>query len=186
MKKILIILVLFVISSNMYAQIEIDMAGESIKDDTKNGTYYMKDVNDYLLPYTGTWKYIDGNKEFRITLTKVIKYHVLIQDYNIDYYKDGLIIQYEKYENGILIYNSLQSTHPAAAIKEFGNLRMSFKDYGRNGCMFPVDLMLIPIGNNQYNLKFKIDRFEARNTYFQQHPNEPYFSVPNDIIMTKL
>lgn len=186
MKKIFITIISIISINFTYSQIIRDMDSESIKDDTKNGTYYIKDINNYMLPYVGTWRYIEGNKEFRITLTKVIKYHVIIQDFNIDYYIDGLIMQYQKIENGQLIFTSPISTHADGIIKEYGHLRMSFKDYGRNGSMFPVDLKLIPISNNQFKLKFKLDRFEARNTYHQQHPNEPYFSVPNDIIMTKM
>jgi hypothetical protein len=184
MKKIFITICILVFSNIISAQIVRDMVDNPIKDDTKNGTYYIKDVNDYMLPYIGTWKYIEGNKEFRISLTKVTKYHDT--KFGDDYYYDGMLIGYQKYENGQLIFNTPPDTYPACSIREFGKLRMTIKDYGRNGCMFPVSLDLISNGNNQYNLKFKIDKFEQRNTYFEQHPNEPYFSVPNDIIMTKL
>lgn len=187
MKNILVTILFTLLSSNYScSQIIRDMAGESLKDEFKNGTYYIKDVNNYMLSYIGTWKYIEGNKEFRITLTKVTKYHEIDIDYNHSYYIDGLILQYQKYENSILTFTSPIINYPDGIIKEVGKLRMTIKDYGRNGCMFPVALDLISTGNNQYNLKFKIDMFEQRNTYFEQHPNEPYFSIPNDIIMTKI
>ena len=64
---------------------------------------------------------------------------------------------------------------------------MSFIDYERNGESFPVDLILIPTGGfNNYNLKFKLDRFERRNTYYESNSDEPYFSVPNNVLMTKV
>jgi hypothetical protein len=186
MKKIFITICIFVFSNIISAQVEIDMAGERQNIHYENGTYYIKDVNNYMLPYTGTWKYINGINEFRITLTKVSKDHIVFSDYNTDYYEDGLLLKYQQFLNGQLIYESPISTFSSGIIKEFGKLRMTIKDYGRNGCMFPVSLDLISNGNNQYNLKFKIDMFEQRNTYFEQHPNEPYFSIPNDIIMTKI
>lgn len=186
MKNILITISFLFFTSNSFSQIVRDMAAEAINNDRKNGAYYIKDVNNYMLPYIGTWSYINGNKEFRIILTKVSMHHVVFQDYNIDYYKDGLTLEYQKYENGQLIFESPSNISPSGIIKEFGKLNMSFKDYGRYGLMFPVDLKLIPISGGAYQLNFKIDKFEQRNTYFKEHPNEPYFSVPNDIIMTKL
>jgi hypothetical protein len=189
MKNIATIL-LFMFITFSYSQftvnpIIIDMAGTPVVNETKNGTYYIKDINNYMLPYIGTWKYTYGNKEFRITITKVEMHHVYIPDRNIDYYTDGLRIKYQKYENGILIYDSPLRMNPTGVIKEFGKLGMSFTDYQRNDESFPLKLTLIPFGN-QYQLKFWLNKFERRNTYYQQHPNEPYFSVPNDIIMTKM
>ncbi len=173
------------------AQTVVDMSNShNINWERKNGQFYLKDVNNYILPYLGSWKYVDGNKEFRITLTKVTKHHITIPDYQINYYCDGLLIQYQKFENGILVYNSPTLSFPTGIIKEFGKLNMSFKDYERNGEIFPVDLLLTPINSigsvRQYKLRFRLDKFEQRNTYFQQHPSEPYFSVPNDIDMVKL
>ncbi|WP_396153207.1 DUF6705 family protein [Flavobacterium sp.] len=187
MKNILCIIVTILMFSCLSAQTVVDMANShTINWNMKNGQNYLKDVNDYMLPYIGTWSYVYGNKEFRITLTKVTKHHATYPHYNINYYTDGFRIQYQKYENGILIYDSPLRENPTGIIKEFGKLNMSFTDYERNGEIFPVDLILIPNGSGQYNLKFKLDKFERRNTYYQQHPNEPYFSVPNDIVMTKM
>lgn len=169
------------------AQTVIDLSQKSFEGDTENGTYYHKDVNNYMQPYIGTWQYINGTTEFRITLTKVEMHHVTFPDYNIDYYKDGLRIQYQKYENGTLTYNSIVRQNPTGIIKEFGKLRMSFTDYQRNNEVFPADLTLIATGLNEQNsLKFVLDRVERRNTYHDEHPSESYFSVPNNILMTRM
>ena len=187
MKNILFTISLILFTNFLFSQTIIDMAGEPVNGEMENGQYYIKDVNNFMLPYLGTWKYINGNKEFRITLTKVPMFHVVFSDYNTDYYKDGLLIQYQKYENGQLIYNSQIGTYPTGIIKEYGKLNMSFTDYERNGESFPVDLTLFSeMNSNVEYLKFKIDKFERSNTYYDQHPNEPYFSVPNDIVMTKM
>ncbi|MFD2907940.1 DUF6705 family protein [Flavobacterium ardleyense] len=189
MKNIFYTLFIGLFFSFSNAQTIVDMAGKRQNEHYENGTYYIKDINNYMLPYLGTWKYVDGNKEFRITLTKVTKHHVVYTDYNINHYIDGLRIQYQKYENGQLIYNSIVRQNPTGIIKEFRKLNMSFTDYERNNEIFPVDLLLIPLNNMgtpQYKLKFKLDKFERRNTYYEQHPNEPYFSVPDNIEMIKM
>jgi hypothetical protein len=160
------------------------MASERQLTHYKNGTYYIKDLNDYMLPYLGTWRYINGNKEFRITLIKVTKHHDT--DFGDNFYIDGLRIQYQKLENGNVVYNSIVRQNPTGIIKEFGKLKMSFTDYERNNESFPLDLILIPNNNGQYNLKFKLDHFERRNIYHDLHPNEPFFSVPNNVIMNKM
>ena len=187
MKNILFTIPFILFTSTLLSQTIVDMAGERLSTYRKNGAYYIKDINNYMQPYLGTWTYTDGNNEFRITLTKVAMHHDTDTDYNIDYYIDGLRIQYKKYENGVVVYNSILRMNPTGIIKEFGKLNMSFTDYERNNESFPLDLILISTGTvNQYNLRFKLDKFERRNTYHSEHPNEPYFSVPNDIIMTKL
>jgi len=187
MKHILFTLSFIFFTTSIFAQTVVNMAGERQNKHYENGQYYIKDINNYMQPYLGTWQYINVNTEFRITLTKVEMYHDVDTDYNIDYYIDGLLISYQKLENGIITFQSFPDTYPTGIIKEFGNLDMSFTDYDRNAEIFPLKLTLIPTGTlNEYNLKFKLDKFERRNTYHDEHTNEPYFSVPNDIIMTKM
>jgi hypothetical protein len=187
MKNIFYTLLLVFITCSSSAQIEVDMANShNIDWERKNGQYYLKDVNDYMLPYLGTWRYINGNKEFRITLTKVTMFHVIIPQANSNYYRDGLLIKYQKFDNGQLLFSSPLENFPTGIIKEFGKLNMSFTDYQRSEEIFPVDLILIPNGNGQYDLKFKLDSFERSNVYHDLFPNEPFFSVPNNIIMIKM
>lgn len=191
MKNIFKYFALLITSCSLSAQTIINMADNNMPINyTKNGTYYIKDINNYMLPFLGTWSYINGNKEFRITITKVTKFNVLFPDYNINYFCDGLLIHYQKHENGTIVYNSPIDDFPDGDIEEFGLLEMSFTDYQRNEETFPLTLTLIPLNiigqTPQYNLKFELDKFERRNTYHDQHPNEPYFSVPDGIIMTKV
>ncbi|WP_152611499.1 DUF6705 family protein [Psychroserpens damuponensis] len=187
MKNILFTILFILFTSTLLPQTIVDMAGERLGTHRKNGAYYIKDINNYMQPYLGTWSYTNGNNEFRITLTKDIMYHDVYPDYNIDYYIDGLRIQYQKYDNGVLTYTSNFDEYPTGIIKQFGKLNMSFTDNERNNESFPLDLILISTSTvNTYNLRFKLDKFERRNTYYEEHPDEPYFSVPNDIIMTKL
>lgn len=197
------------ICNGLFAQIVIDMANEEYPDEyDKNGEYYIKDVGEFMNPYVGTWQYIDGDTEFRITIEKVEMYNVTIPEYYIDYYEDGLRINYQRYENGVLIFESPQNSTPTGLIEEFGNLSSTFTDYERfvennilitsSYASFDTDFDLIPISSNEYNLHFRMSKIEGlmafemengerRGTYYvKPNPNAPYFSVPNDIIMTKM
>jgi len=184
--KTTIFISLLLFTSILCGQTVIDMANDPIENETKNGTYYTKDVNNYMQPFVGTWQYIDSNTKFRITLTKVEMYHVVIPEANIDYYTDDITIQYKKYEDGILVFDS-PVFYGASVIQGFRVFDMSFTDYERDNESFDLELTLISTGLNEQNeLKFSLDKFETRNTYYETHPNEPYFSVPNNIVMTRM
>ena len=96
MKHIFHIVCLLLISVQLSAQTIIDIAGERENKHYKNGDYYMKDVQNFFQPYIGTWKYIDGNNEFRVTLSKITMYHEIDNESNTDYYRDSLIMSYQK------------------------------------------------------------------------------------------
>ena len=126
------------------AQQIVDMsANNNIDDLYQNGTYYHKDVNNYLDAFTGTWRYeYDTNKEFRIILTKVEMYHDVGETLDFDYYTDGLLINYQKYENGTLIYQSPTLDYPTGSFVNPTKIGMSFTDYERLSAIFNLDLTL--------------------------------------------
>lgn len=186
MKKLLIILIPVLFINMACSQTIIDMASNRDNKHLEKGQYYIKDIGNYRDPYVGTWKYVNGNQEFRITLTKVDKHRFLLTDSNIDYYMDALNLTYQKFQNGSLIYGSGNKYNPDGIIKEFGKLFMSFQDYERYSEVFPLKLTLIPQSNGSYKMNFKLDMFEQRNQYVEDNPGASFFSVPNDIIMTKM
>ena len=175
------------------AQQIVDMsANENIDDLFQNGTYYIKDVNNYLDAFTGTWKYqYDTDKEFRLTLTKFEMFHELDDEFNYNYYTDGLNISYQLYENDVLTYQS-PTDNGGGSAEDSKNVFMMFLDYGRLEAPFNLYLSLVTELDSQGGqqqepkLKFKLSKWEAQNPYHTQHPDEPYFSVPNDILMTKM
>jgi len=186
MKYIILITIALLFVNNQYGQTIIDMSSEDIPSGfQKNGEYYLKDINGYMDYYEGTWQFIDGSSEFRIMIEKVEMEHIIVEDV-IDYFSDGILINYQKYENGILVFESPENENVGGIIESFGNLSIGFTDYERNNAFFGLDLTLIPIGSNEYDLKFELDAHERSNTYHDEHPNEPFFSIPNDIIMTKM
>ena len=146
MKKILVTLIVFLSFFSVSSQTIVDMAGQRESSHYKNGEYYLKDVNNYLLPFLGTWRYVNGISEFRITVTKVSKYRVIFSDYKIDYYEDGVLLTYQKYENNDLVFSSPNTvTYPDGVIKEFGKLHVGFTDYQRDSVNFRLDLNLIAL-----------------------------------------
>lgn len=188
MKHILTIVLILGLYSCGSSQTIVDLARERESEHYKNGQYYMKDVNNYFNDFVGTWTYeYDTNKEFRITLTKVVMYHDNEDGFN--YYVDGMLITYQKYENGNLIYQSPpDNPFPSGISKEQGKLWISFTDYGRDEADFGLDLTLQNqvIGSGSIQLRFKLDNAHRENPYHIANPNEPYYSVPDDMIMTKM
>lgn len=65
--------------------------------------YYLKDINNVLNQFEGTYVYTNGSKIFKITLVKKIK------QYNSSYYEDLIIGEYQYLGNGNLI---IQDTMP--------------------------------------------------------------------------
>lgn len=98
MKKIILILII-ASTLSCKAQSPIIALGD-YQTEIINGSY-QKDVNNYLNPYEGTWKYQSGNTSFTISLRKITQY------YNGSYYRDDLIGDYKYIENGIEIANYL-------------------------------------------------------------------------------
>lgn len=63
--------------------------------------YYMKDINNQLNPFQGTYVYTNGTTSFKIVLTKKI------QQYNGRYYEDLIIGEYQYIKNGVEQVNTL-------------------------------------------------------------------------------
>lgn len=76
----------------------VDSSNHQLNRD--DGSLYLKDINDLMIPFIGTWKWTDGNREFILTLIKQTQHH-----YNspFDYYKDRIVGYYIYKENGIII-----------------------------------------------------------------------------------
>lgn len=191
------------------AQTIVNMAGDNSvlpPNYRKTGEYYIKDLSNYLNSFTGTWEYTNGNESFQIILDKKIKYHVVIPQLNLDYYKDGITIQYKKFINSNLIYASPVSDRPTFQA-EINNLLSGYvTDYGRiaktvvvpkiNKVLLPggyplqpnCDIELIPTNANEpKKIKFHLYYWDHLTNYdHETYAGQSIFSVPNDIIMTKV
>lgn len=65
--------------------------------------YYMKDINNYLNPFEGTYIYSNGTTSFKMVLVKKV------QQYNGRYYEDLIIGEYQYIENGVEKANTLSN-----------------------------------------------------------------------------
>lgn len=211
----ILLLLLMGIMSFMKGQIVVDYASNSPlpRDYDKTGNYYLKDVNGYLNEFEGTWEYINGNEKFQIVLTKILKYNFNIPDLNRNLYRDGISFKYKKFINNSLVFESPSFNHPSFNTSDGKLLEGNIKDYGRlsRTLYFPqamgggvaieggfpfnasCKIELLPTSNHpssglaqpkiKFNLSLMGNNGEYNNPIYQ---GMPIFSVPNNIIMTKV
>lgn len=71
------------------------------------GAYY-KDIQYFLNPYVGTWRYVEGNTELVVTFKKIDRY---LFD---GYYTDALVGEMRYIKKGVLQFNNLGKITAAA------------------------------------------------------------------------
>jgi hypothetical protein len=168
------------------------------------GNYYYKDVYNYLDWFVGTWEYVNGNEKFQIVLTKVINYHNVDTYLNFDFNEDGIVLQYRKYINNQLIFESPLYEDPDFDSEDGNELKGSLFDYGRltktlykdepfntqvwipGGTPMPTLCFIKkhPLENNK--IKFSLNFFESHSYDAQAYAGQPVYSIPNNIVMTKV
>ena len=216
MKNLIIILIFITNCTNITnAQIIVDISSNvklpSNYDET--GQYYLKDMHNYLDRFVGTWEYVNGNEKFEIILTKVVKYHYFSPNVNLNVYKDAIKLQYKKFVNGNLIYESPIPNTPWFITYDGINLKGAMLDYGRvtvevkspsfgfleqwtihkEGEYFrpncKIEKILTTIGTPQ-KIKFNLTLRETAHLgdpyNNPAYHGQPLFSVPNNIILTKV
>jgi len=114
MKKIALILLITFITYSCKGQIIIPMNNDYVE--TPDGAY-LKDTENFLDKFVGTWKYQNGNEEFIIILKKEINHFYKA------YYKDILYGEY-KYVNpsGSTLVNTLDKIDFAYTSKSYHNI----------------------------------------------------------------
>ena len=167
------------------------------------GEYYYKDVNNYLDWFVGTWEYVNGNEKFQITLTKVVEYHLINNYLNLNFYKDGIVLQYRTYLNNQLTFESPSYENPDFYCEDGNLLSGRIMDYGRltrtlykdpfntevwipGGTPMPTDCDITkhPLDNNK--IKFSLNFFEGQRYDSQTYLGQPVHSIPNNIVLTKV
>jgi len=110
MKKLIIILVLVcfnTIQAQTYPVLRTVSVEQSLEEDYNelNGDY-VKDINNLLNPYIGTWKYEGNGMIFILKIQKVEQY---ISTYNDGTYKytDKLFVTYKFVKNGLTLVDNL-------------------------------------------------------------------------------
>lgn len=182
------------------------------KNFKSTGQYYYKDVHNYLDKFVGTWEYVNGNEKFQIILTKIVKYHYVEPIIELDYYEDGIHLQYKKFVNGSLVFQSPITNEVHLSIEDPNNLKGHIYDYGRQtvevvrpaffgggveyagGQYFhpqcDIEKLMTIIGEPQ-KIKFKLYNGGHSFSFGSPYDNPAYnglpqFSIPNDIVLTKV
>lgn len=213
--KIYLALVSFVILSSINlikAQtIILNMSDKTYNvsaDYIKTGEYYIKDINNYLDSFTGTWEYVNGSEKFQITLHKTIQYHVSVESLGWDFYEDGIYMSYKKYQNNNLVFESPIDNFPSFQTEDGVVLDGSAIDYGRvtvsvydpeliggalrlqGGMYFNPSCIIKKLDNligEPQKIKFSLSFGESIGQYNNPlYVGQPTFSIPNNIIMTKV
>ncbi|AZA56222.1 hypothetical protein EG349_15685 [Chryseobacterium shandongense] len=96
MKSVLLLIIFAVVSFK--SQSPVYTLGQSPINKPQNS--YIKDTNNILNKFEGTWKYSENGKVFTIVLQKVEMVFI------IDYYKDLLKGEYKYINNGITIVDT--------------------------------------------------------------------------------
>ena len=151
-----------------------------------NGSYYKDDANK-MNPWVGTWKYTNGNTEFKIVFTKLSGFHMtpLLTESNLNYYTDILNGGYYYKENGIVKTNHLIYSNQIWAPLITGQLYNSNAitnkliifydeiDKEPHLCCGWVNFTLLPGSTTQAKWEF-------------QPGYRKNYSVPDNVILTKL
>ena len=118
MIKNLNILVVLLLSINCKAQspvLDISDSGTGLP----NG-YYLRDNNNLLNTFEGTYQYTNSNTILKIVLVKKI------QQYNQEFYEDLIIGEYQYIENGIEKINTLTEINNVYIEQRFHKIDINF------------------------------------------------------------
>ncbi|WP_445455027.1 DUF6705 family protein [Flavobacterium sp. HNIBRBA15423] len=210
--KLNILLLFMLFSCKSVSQIPIVWGADNgiLPNNYKSsGNYYYKDIPNYLDNFVGTWEYVNGNEKFQIILTKVVMYHQIDTKFNLNYYEDGIVLQYKKFVNNSLIFESPIYQDPNFRSKDGIILDGNITDYGRvtktvydlqifgggvkkqGGEYFYPDCIIkkLPSVSGQPD-KIKFNLYMRQSMYGETN-NEAYdglpkYSIPNDIEMVKI
>ena len=197
---------LFTINCNSQIVINREGAlGNLPQNYISTGQYYYKDVNNYLDNFVGTWSYINGNEEFQIILTKVIKFHKIETSLDLNYYEDGIVLVYKKFVNNILTFTSPSYLDPNFDTSDGALLEGYIFDYGRltKTLYMPLssevfkqggepiapycDITLQPfLRNHPARILFKLNLTGTINYDRATYTGQPTYSIPNEVIMIKI
>lgn len=213
--KIVLVLLFINITVIMKSQIIVDMSSNVVLPPHYNqtGQYCEKDVHNYLDNFVGTWEYTNGTEKFQIILTKIIKYHKNMPKIKLNFYEDGIAVRYKKYMNGILIFESPSTNKPTFSTYDGNKLEGYMVDFGRitvdvnwpsssllnlgvlkhGGEYFHPSCTIekLPLSFNEPE-KIKFNLYLGETSGFGSEYNnpayagQPTFSIPNNVIMTKL
>ncbi|MDR6967131.1 hypothetical protein J2X31_001138 [Flavobacterium arsenatis] len=165
---------------------------------------YIKDFQNQLSPYIGTWKYEGNGKIFTLRLQKVNQLFFGQSYSDITYfYFDALVLTYKLQNNdGSVIYDNMDLVPTTMFSNEFGYftgmdsndyLNGSFRDFTTNVLVSHCEITKLETTAGQPD-KIYFELFES-HTSLRKTPNQPtnyisgvtpLYSVPNRIELVRI
>jgi hypothetical protein len=191
MKKNRYIIILLLLINFLNAQEQIvDYCYEPLSlNDFENK--YFKDTDNDFAPFIGTWKFVENNKTFIVTLWK--EQHVSFNGVFTGLYKDQIFGDWKMIENeGMLNENILYNSYHYVGNGQYFPPTISGGG-SCDGIHFSSLIMDNCIDNGFIKngiLKFTITSSNTAHWYIKslngmQIENAPNFMIPTDIILTK-
>ncbi|MBT2622441.1 DUF6705 family protein [Chryseobacterium sp. ISL-6] len=184
MKKILILLALHFILLSCAQIFPLNT-----NTDVPNNSY-IKDLNNELLPYEGTWSGIWNNKTFFLNLKRVKKY--MDHKENNPYYKDVIVGRFKVLNSsGNILYDNTGLVDQDTKIEGIGFIKNTSKY-----TLFYVDpdicnisgniyIDFVNTSNTQLNWKF-MDTTDIIDSSCQYYNSNPFPQpLPKNVILTK-
>lgn len=169
---------------------------------------YIKDVNNQLDAYVGTWKYISPDRTLTLKMVRINEFLIKNLSNNPDdfyAYKDVIILKYKLEDsNGNVIFDNLNSVIPSFMTNEVGSvldgdentdfINGTFKDYTKMVMVGRCKIKKLPsIAGQPEKIYFELFENHSsvlRNPANNYQPYIPYvpgqlYSVPNRIELIK-
>jgi hypothetical protein len=207
MKNIIKLFLLVTISFNCKAQNQPILRTVPVEEtysddfDLKSGDY-IKDTNNRLNPYVGTWQYNNGSGTI-LTIKMQKKSQLISISRNGNYrYFDKIITTYKLVKNGVTLVDNLNLPIP----NDFNNLGVENNKYGQfynggsiyfiSGKITDLTLGIITSAELEYiitgvNTPPQIKFSMYGNDSYRIHPDsfyegKPTFEIPNFKLLTKI
>lgn len=152
---------------------------------------YIKDIDNELLPYEGTWKGNWSNKTIYVYFKRIKKY--LDHKENNPYYKDLLVGKFKVMDqNGLILYDNTNLPNEDTKIEGGRFFTIPIKQYylfyiDPDICNITGKIYIDFVSNNQTQLNWKFidttDIITSSCPYYNSNPfPEP---LPENIVLTK-
>lgn len=186
MKNIFLIISLLILTISCQAQTyQLRTYGVEFPKDS-----YVKDINNELQDYTGTWKGTWNNKNFQVTFNKIMIYKSYLNERA--YYNDILIGKFKVTDsNGLILFDNTNIPNNGAKINGSGfkkntdNYLLNYIDEEICGMSGWIYINFIDATKTKLNWRFSdmTDVITSDCPYYNANPfPEP---LPKNIVLTK-
>lgn len=136
------ILLIFICIFTQYTNAQTIIDFDDYANDLDVQSYYMKDINNYLNQFEGTWKYVNGNNEITLVFKKkTFTYH---PNPSMTVIQDELVGEYKYIKNGVEVLNTLQNINANHNNSIKYNIQNSVRNKNNNDGTVPCYMCTVP------------------------------------------